>query len=113
MPQQPDFDKLFEELQDIKNLLAVMNKYRFAEQYLDNKELCSLFKISNKTAQLLRQSGQLPFAQLGKKIYYRLSDIEVLFEHHFEKPKRPAKKNASKRKRLKASPGNNGWTITV
>ena len=39
MPQQPDYDKLSEELEEIKNLLAEMNKYRFAEQYPDNKEL--------------------------------------------------------------------------
>jgi hypothetical protein len=114
MPQQANFDTCMQSLEEIKNLLAEMNKYRFAEQFLNNEEFCSLFKISNKTAQLWRESGQIPFARLGKKIFYRLSDIESLFEQQFAKPQRrlPKKKNL-RRKRLKTDPQSNGWTIKV
>lgn len=110
MPAQPDLEKL---LTEIKDLLAEMNKYRFAEQYLDNEEFCTLFKISGKTAQLWRESGQIPFAKLGNKFYYRLSDIEAMFEQEFNKPKRLPKSKPKPGKRLKAKPKSNGWTIRI
>lgn len=113
MPIAPDLEKLMQSLVEIKNLLAEMNKYRFAEQYLNNEEFCSLFKISAKTSQLWRESGQIPFAQLGKKIYYRLSDIEALFEKEFNRPKHLKKSKSLVRKRAKSKPGNNGWTIRI
>lgn len=109
----PDYEKLLNNIQELKNLLAEMNKYRFAEQFLDNEELCALFKISTKTAESWRRSGQLPYAQLGKKIYYRLSDIENLFQAEFNKPKRPQKTHPKKRLRLIKTPNTNGFTITV
>ena len=113
MSQQPNYDTLLQKMDEIKDLLAEMNKYRFAEQYLNNEELCALFKISDKTAKLWRESGQIRFARLGKKIYYQLSDIESLFQQELAKPKHLPKRNSLPRKRLKKHPESNGWTIKV
>lgn len=113
MHPKEQFDRLMEALEEIRDLLAEMNKYRFAEQYLDNDEFTKLLKITKKTAQHWRGSGLIPFAQLGKKIYYRLSDLEAIFDKEFGNPKRLKKKAPAKRKRLRKKGQSNGWVIHV
>ena len=113
MHPKDQFDRLMHELQELRELLAEMNKYRFAEQYLDNQELTRLLKISIRTAQQWRDNGIIPFAQLGKKIYYRLSDLEKLFELEFTKRKQLKPKLPAKRSRLKKGNNGNGWEINI
>lgn len=113
MAHLPDFEQCMEKLQELTDLVAEMNKYRFAEQYLDNEEFCKLFNVSGKTAQIWRQSGYIPYAQIGRKIYYRLSDIEALFEKEFTRHKRLPKRKVAPRKRLRQKPGSNGWEIQL
>lgn len=50
--------------------------------YLDNQEFIQLLKISPRTSQNLRDSGKVAFTQIGKKIYYRLSDIYEMLEKY-------------------------------
>ena len=45
------------------------------KQWLNNKEFCEYLGISKRTAQNYRDTGMIPFSQIGSKIYYRLSDI--------------------------------------
>ncbi len=113
-------EQLFEELKEIKDLLAKMNKYRFAEQYITNEELMQLLSISKTTTQQWRNVGLIPFAQLGKKIYYRLTDIETIFDNNFKQPKIPKVKprglsraHLAKRFQLKDKPNSDGWTVKV
>ena len=55
------------------------------EKWLDNLELMQLLKISKRTLQHYRDSGLISFAQVGAKIYYKLSDIEELLIKHYNK----------------------------
>ncbi|MEO9211453.1 MAG: helix-turn-helix domain-containing protein [Ginsengibacter sp.] len=55
------------------------------EKWLDNQELMLLLKISKRTAQHYRDSGLISFSQVGNKIYYRLSDVEILLAKHYKK----------------------------
>jgi hypothetical protein len=48
------------------------------EQWLGNEDVCSLLQISKRTLQSYRDNGILPFSQIGRKCYYRVSDIENL-----------------------------------
>jgi hypothetical protein len=98
--------RLSDEIDDIKELLAEQNKYRFGDQYLTNEELVDLLKISRRTVQSWRKQGIIPFIMLEKKIYYRLSDLEKMFEHEFKsqfaarkyghRTKRPSKRSSKK-----------------
>lgn len=106
-------EQILEKLEEITRLLAEMNKYRFAEHFLDNDEFIALLRISKKTAQTWREEGLLPYAQLGKKIYYRLSDIEALFQKEVARPKRLKKIEAPKRSKIKRNKNSQGWTINV
>lgn len=48
------------------------------EKWFDNDDVCSLLQISKRTLQSYRDSGILPYSQIGRKCYYRISDIENL-----------------------------------
>lgn len=39
------------------------------------EETCAILHIKPRTLQSLRTSGKLPYSQMGKKIYYRSSEI--------------------------------------
>ncbi len=41
-----------------------------------------MLKISPRTLQHLRNTRQIPFSQLGRKIYYKKQDILVYIEKH-------------------------------
>ncbi|MDD2245101.1 MAG: helix-turn-helix domain-containing protein [Bacteroidales bacterium] len=46
------------------------------EKWLGNDDVCSLLQISKRTLQSYRDNGVLPYSQIGRKCYYRVSDIE-------------------------------------
>jgi hypothetical protein len=48
------------------------------EKWLGNEDVCELLQISSRTLQSYRDNGILPFSQIGRKCYYRVSDIENL-----------------------------------
>jgi hypothetical protein len=48
------------------------------EKWLGNEDVCGLLKISSRTLQSYRDNGILPYSQIGRKCYYRVSDIENL-----------------------------------
>lgn len=55
----------------------------FGEQapYLDllhNGDVCQILGISKRTLQHYRDTGVVPFIQIGHKCYYKRADIEVL-----------------------------------
>ena len=56
------------------------------ERIMDNKEFSKLMNISATTAQIWRDEGKIGFAQEGKKIYYRMSDIEEFLENNRKEP---------------------------
>ena len=55
------------------------------EKWLDNQEFMLLMKVSKRTAQHYRDTGIISFAQIGSKIYYKLSDVEELLKKHYNK----------------------------
>ena len=59
----------------IKNLCG---KNQDKEQWLGNDDVCELLQISKRTLQSYRDNGILPYSQIGRKCYYRVSDIENL-----------------------------------
>ena len=54
------------------------------EGLLDNQDLCLLLKVSKRTLQRYRASGNLPFKRIGQKTYYLESDdVHQFLRHHF------------------------------
>lgn len=59
---------------------AVMN-YRpmlGGERFMTDKELCARLQLSRRTLQDYRNTGVIPYIQLGGKILYRESDIQKI-----------------------------------
>jgi excisionase family DNA binding protein len=55
------------------------------QKWLSNDDVCHLLMISKRTLQSYRDNGILPFAQIGRKIYYKASDIDDYLEAHYIK----------------------------
>lgn len=55
-----------------------------SEELLDNQDLCLLLKVSKRTLQRYRASGNLPFKRIGQKTFYLESDVHQFLRHHFE-----------------------------
>lgn len=61
--------------------------------WLHNGDVCKLLNISKRTLQHYRDTGVLPFSQIGHKCYYRREDVEWLLWTKSEKPKIDKSKN--------------------
>ncbi|GAB6118892.1 helix-turn-helix domain-containing protein [Dysgonomonas termitidis] len=59
-------------------------------QYLTDKEVSKLLKISRRSLQDYRTQGKIPFYRIGEKILYRTGDIGRFMEEHY-RDRRPDK----------------------
>jgi excisionase family DNA binding protein len=51
--------------------------------WMNNQDVCILLQISKRTLQHYRDSGKLPFSQVGAKIYYKASDVDAFLNQHY------------------------------
>jgi len=56
-----------------------------SEKWLDSKAVCHLLNVSSRTLQSYRDKGILSFSQFGRKIYYKVSDIQDHLERNYVK----------------------------
>ena len=49
-------------------------------EWLHNGDVCKLLNISKRTLQHYRDTGVLPFSQIGHKCYYRREDVDRLLK---------------------------------
>lgn len=71
------FEQMMQRFEDFtKQIKTLCGKSRSNENWLDNKQVCELSKISPRTLQTYRDTGVLPFFQIGRKCYYKTCDIE-------------------------------------
>jgi len=83
LPKQ-NYEEIQKALEEIKE--RVNNLSSPAEHFIDNKEFTRLMGVSSRTAQTWRNEGKIGFSQEGKKIYYRMSDIEKFLNDRYRKP---------------------------
>ena len=67
--------------------LAEANAYPLKDKWLDIEEVCFLLKVSKRTLQTYRDDNHVPYSIIGKKIYYRASDIEKFLLKNYRKVK--------------------------
>ena len=71
------FEQMIQRFEDFtKQVNALCGQNRRNENWLDDKQVCELLKISPRTLQTYRNTGVLPYSQIGRKCYYKDSDIE-------------------------------------
>ena len=71
---------------EILSLAEICHK-AFGKQSKHNGDVCKLLNISKRTLQHYRDTGVLPFSQIGHKCYYKLEDVELLLQTKSEKSK--------------------------
>ncbi len=73
--------------QDLDRCIGALRPTLGGERYLTDRELSERLKISRRTLQEYRSSGEIPYYCVCGKVLYRESDIErVLEEHYFALP---------------------------
>jgi excisionase family DNA binding protein len=81
------FQKLVEKLDAISIRLNNQKETTpLSDVWMDNQDVCELLHISKRTLQHYRDSGKIPFSQVGAKIYYKASDIDDFLQSHYLKP---------------------------
>lgn len=76
--------------EEYKNILTEISELRYLIQsspwnrqpIIDNEEFMILMKISKRTAQYWRDNGMITYSKIGNKIYYRISDIDVMIQNY-------------------------------
>jgi hypothetical protein len=73
------FEQMKERFEDFsRQIKHLCGDNQDKEKWLGNDDICSLLQISLRTLQSYRDNGILPYSQIGRKCYYRVSDIENL-----------------------------------
>jgi len=69
-------------LDEVKTLLKEKNESEINSQWVESGEARKMLGVSQRTWQSYRDERILPFAQFGRKIYVKRSDIELFFQKH-------------------------------
>ena len=58
-------------------------RLKLGDQWLDNEEVCKILKVTKRTLQNYRDNFILPYSQIGRKVYYKASDVQALLEKNY------------------------------
>lgn len=81
--EKESFDSFKKKLERIASLVPKVpsaNTLFIEQEWIERKELAASLNLSPRRLQHLRESGKLSFSTIGKKIYYRISEVKVLLE---------------------------------
>ncbi len=91
LPTQEEFEAIKKKLEEVWNYMESLAKPE--DRIFDNQQFLELMNVSAKTAATWRNEGKIGFSQEGKKIYYRMADIEAFLELCHKKPFAPDRKS--------------------
>lgn len=71
----------------VKKLESFLDKQAITpiEDWLDGSTAEDLLGVSTRTLQHYRDTGILPYAKVGNKIFYKRSDLGAMMERHYQK----------------------------
>jgi hypothetical protein len=79
------FEQMIQSFENLTSRIKCLCGNNRIEQWLTNREACELLKISQRTLQSYRDTGMLPYSQIGHKCYYRVADVEKLINQSQDK----------------------------
>ena len=53
---------------------------RIEKEWIEGRTLAASLNISLRTLQSLRESGKLSFSAVGKKVYYKVAEVQKLLD---------------------------------
>ena len=84
-------DAILVKLEGISKQIVELQQMRNDKVFLDTEELCIAMNISKRTAQVWRSKNVIAFSKIGRKYYYKLSDIKALLDKNYVPAKPHAK----------------------
>lgn len=81
--EKESFDSFKKKLEQIAALVPKqpsVNSLFIEQEWIEGKELATSLNLPPRRLQSLRESGKLSFSIIGKKIYYRISEVKQLLE---------------------------------
>ena len=70
---------------DLKVMMATGDTFTDDDKLLDNQDLAFLLKVSYRTLQRYRASGQLRYFLLRRKTFYRMADVKEFIQSYASK----------------------------
>ena len=75
----PEIKELFKEVKELRNEIALMRK-DVRIDWIPREDFCKEYNVSVSACRNYEDQKILKPARLGKKIFYRISDINTHFE---------------------------------
>jgi hypothetical protein len=75
------FEKMLSTFESFVNRMETLCRLHADKKigdWLDNQDVCLLLSISPGTLQTLRDTGELGFTRISRKIYYKAQDVEKI-----------------------------------
>ena len=71
------FEQMMQRFEDFaKQIKTLCGQNRNSENWLGNKQVCELLRISPCTLQAFRYNDVLSYSQISRKYYYKAFDIQ-------------------------------------
>jgi hypothetical protein len=79
---QQQYDEIISRIDELKTEIKGTSKSS-GNEFVDNVDFIKLMNISKRTAQAWRDEGKIAFSQVGGKIYYKMSDVQVMLNNNY------------------------------
>jgi excisionase family DNA binding protein len=76
------FQQINDRLAAIESGLNRTVEQHFEKTWMDGRKVAEMLDISRSTLQIYRDQGKIGFSQVGRKVYYRASDVLAFLEKH-------------------------------
>ena len=83
---ESELKKLQQGQQELKEMLAELNKPSNQKILYTNDDLMQILKVSRRTLANWRNQGLIGLSQVGSKIYYSQTDVEEFMQNHYCEP---------------------------
>jgi hypothetical protein len=79
---QEQYNEIITRIDELKTEIKGTSKSS-GNEFVDNVDFIKLMNISKRTAQAWRDEGKIAFSQVGGKIYYKMSDVQVMLNNNY------------------------------
>ena len=79
---QEQYNEIITRIDELKSEIKGNSKSS-SNEFVDNVDFIKLMNISKRTAQAWRDEGKIAFSQVGGKIYYKMSDVQVMLNNNY------------------------------
>jgi len=76
-------EAILEKLDGMCKNLADLQHSHIENFFFDTEQLCITMNISKRTAQVWRSKNVIGFSKIGRKYYYKFSDIKALLKQNY------------------------------